>query len=332
MTGSMPLIRLDTVNPFLMEMRRRGLDASVALRSMELPGRTPASEDLFVAPLTVYELIERCGDLSKDPCFGYAVGAKTRPDAWSPLTAALSVSTTLGELLSRTVVNTHDYSSATHFFVNTGSARTTFGFDRAMEPAFTPSHCDAFYVGLMTRILQNALGDKWSAHEVLFHVCDPSAVPRTAERLRLAKADRLGVKMSFPSAWLFEQLSFSGVKSNETDAPVDAMPDSLVEAMRIALRPHVHKPDLSADVAAKLCGYNRRRLSKDLLGKGTSISRQIALLRADVAKGLLADSDERVADIAESVGYLDATVFSRAFKKWTGQSPKEYRQSHRLSA
>lgn len=329
MTGNMPLIRLDTVNPFLLELRRRGFDATALLRSMELPDRVPATDDVFLAPLTVYQLIEHCGGLSEDPCFGYAVGLKTNPRSWSPLQAAVQGAKSLGGLLSRTVVNTHDYSSATHFFVNTGSARTTFGFERTVSPTFMPSHCDAFYVGLLVRIFQLALRNKWDAREVLFHVSDTDALPQTSERLRLAKGDRMGMQVSFPSTWLFEALTESTLLTGEPVTQGGAVPDTLVESMRVALRPHLHKAELSTESAAKLCGYSRRRLSRELLQKGTSISKQIASLRAEAASELLAVSDERVADIAESVGYLDPTVFSRAFKKWTGQSPMEYRQAHR---
>ena len=46
-----------------------------------------------------------------------------------------------------------------------------------------------------------------------------------------------------------------------------------------------------------------------------------------LAERELRNSDQSVAAIAAKVGYLNATVFSRAFKRWTGQSPGQFRRS-----
>jgi AraC-like DNA-binding protein len=91
----------------------------------------------------------------------------------------------------------------------------------------------------------------------------------------------------------------------------------------------LHEPDLTVEKAAKICGYKIRRLSRELRDEGTTLSKEIAGLRAARAKKDLADSDQRVAEIALAVGFRDPTVFSRAFKNWTEQSPQEYRRTHR---
>ena len=51
------------------------------------------------------------------------------------------------------------------------------------------------------------------------------------------------------------------------------------------------------------------------------------------AKRYLAESDERLREIAQRVGYKDEFYFSRIFKKKVGMSPSEYaRNSRRLIA
>jgi AraC-like DNA-binding protein len=80
---------------------------------------------------------------------------------------------------------------------------------------------------------------------------------------------------------------------------------------------------------AEICGYNKRKLSRRLREHGTTIVKEIARLRADIARENLAKSRMRIAKIGESVGFKDPTVFSRAFKNWTGQSPQEYRRTNK---
>ncbi|WP_442603581.1 helix-turn-helix transcriptional regulator [Paenibacillus sp. KN14-4R] len=48
-------------------------------------------------------------------------------------------------------------------------------------------------------------------------------------------------------------------------------------------------------------------------------------VRMEAAKELLRTTDLRALDIAEQVGYADANYFSHCFRKFVGQSPKEYR-------
>jgi AraC-like DNA-binding protein len=49
-------------------------------------------------------------------------------------------------------------------------------------------------------------------------------------------------------------------------------------------------------------------------------------LRRDIAINLLSHSSKSVADIASELGFAESSAFHRAFKKWTGVNPGEYRQ------
>ncbi|GGF58961.1 AraC family transcriptional regulator [Alteromonas lipolytica] len=72
-----------------------------------------------------------------------------------------------------------------------------------------------------------------------------------------------------------------------------------------------------------------KTLMRRLKEEGTSFQQLKDIVRRDKAVHLLLRSDLSVYDIAEQVGYSDTAVFSRAFKKWTGEPPKRYRDKHR---
>jgi AraC-like DNA-binding protein len=52
-------------------------------------------------------------------------------------------------------------------------------------------------------------------------------------------------------------------------------------------------------------------------------------LRRDAAIEYLARPDMTLLDIADQLGFSEASTFHRAFKTWTGVAPGEYRQRHR---
>ncbi len=65
----------------------------------------------------------------------------------------------------------------------------------------------------------------------------------------------------------------------------------------------------------------RRRLDKE----GQSYRAILDDLRRDLALSLLSNSDKPIADIAAELGFTEASTFYRAFRKWTGARPSEYR-------
>lgn len=59
---------------------------------------------------------------------------------------------------------------------------------------------------------------------------------------------------------------------------------------------------------------------------GRSPMQHLTSLRIERAQHLLATTDDKVESVARQVGFDDASVFSRAFKRWVGRSPKAYRE------
>jgi two-component system response regulator YesN len=59
---------------------------------------------------------------------------------------------------------------------------------------------------------------------------------------------------------------------------------------------------------------------------GESFSAYVARLRMDKAKLFLKNTDMKVAEIAQSVGYPDSNYFATAFKQTVGLSPTEFRK------
>ena len=329
MTSKLPLIRLSAINPFLLELRRRGADAESLLQSLGLPGDIPASDELFVSSLAIYELVERSAETAGDPRLGFQIGNALELHAWDPIALAADESRTVGELLNRFIVHAAEHSSATNFYLRADGERATFGFERVVPPPFRQGQGDAFYVGFIARMLMHATQSLWDVSEVMFHIADPYCIPQDHQPYRVAASDSPGMRVSFPSTWLFEPFEKSAFHIDGSNKPRDPLPYSLINSMRAALEPHLHEPDLTVERASQICGHDRRRLSRELSSEGTTISKQIAKLRAEKAEKDLAETSHRVADIAQTVGFTDPTVFSRAFKNWTGQSPQEYRRTHR---
>jgi two-component system response regulator YesN len=62
---------------------------------------------------------------------------------------------------------------------------------------------------------------------------------------------------------------------------------------------------------------------------GKSFSDLMNGIRVDKARELMSDPSLHIVDVAEKVGFTDMAHFSRVFRKQTGQSANEYRNTIR---
>lgn len=79
--------------------------------------------------------------------------------------------------------------------------------------------------------------------------------------------------------------------------------------------------------AAKVLGISERTLQRHLRKEGTSFAELIDEARHLRAKRLLSVNHHSDADIAERLGFSEPRAFRRAFKRWCGETPQEFRMA-----
>ena len=88
---------------------------------------------------------------------------------------------------------------------------------------------------------------------------------------------------------------------------------------------------VSLEEVAQRLGIKARSLRSRLAEAGTSFNQLLADYRCNLARRLLASTAESIDEIVYLTGFSEPSTFYRAFKRWTGQTPVEYRNSRRHS-
>src|SRR5262245_51524119 len=87
---------------------------------------------------------------------------------------------------------------------------------------------------------------------------------------------------------------------------------------------------LSLGKVAVVAGINATHLSEKFKQvTGVKFVDYVARTRFEKARELLEDVDLRVSEIAFAVGFQSLSQFNRVFKKLSGKSPTDYRNSER---
>ena len=88
----------------------------------------------------------------------------------------------------------------------------------------------------------------------------------------------------------------------------------------------VRPRSVSLTIASRL-HCSRSTLQRQLSAEGTSYRDILETTRRALATHYLKDGDQSQAQIAFMIGFADQSNFARAFKRWTGVSPGEYRKA-----
>lgn len=105
----------------------------------------------------------------------------------------------------------------------------------------------------------------------------------------------------------------------------------LVQDVRKIIGELLETQEVSLDMVAQHLGMTARNLRTALAAAETNFNQILSDYRSLLAKRLLVRTNESVEEIVYLTGFSEPSTFYRAFKRWTGQTPVEYRKEKKGS-
>ena len=99
----------------------------------------------------------------------------------------------------------------------------------------------------------------------------------------------------------------------------------VVARCKAAILEHLASGEISEDEAALRLNMSPRTLQRKLAETGTSYKALLDGTRKDLALRYIGDPHRSITDITFSLGFAGPSSLTRAFKRWTGASPSDYR-------
>ena len=90
--------------------------------------------------------------------------------------------------------------------------------------------------------------------------------------------------------------------------------------------------EVSEDLMAEQLHMSRRTLQRKLAEVDLTYQKLVDDTRRDLAMRHLEDPRHSITDVTFLLGFSQQSAFTRAFKRWTGMSPSEYRAQRSVSA
>ena len=320
------------------ELRNQGLDVERIAREAGLEMREINNEDGWIPFLKHAALLEIAAQETGDDFFGLHVGKKVDPRDLGALGYIGLSSRTLGDAL----LNLERYlATVTEAFL----IQASFDDDQVYVN-FKPS--DASF----TRHRQACEFGSCVFVKGYQFFSQPELTPASVQFCHRADSGTskheqiLGCPVTFGRDRLIVVL-----KRKDLAAPIETADDRLLrilehycedvllqrapqkteqmknlEGLIIDLLP---KGQAKAKVVATEMGMSERTLLRTLADQGTSFSEILSELRHDLALKYLRQPELNLTQIAFLLGYANQSAFSAAFKRTTGQAPREIRAATR---
>ena len=190
-------------------------------------------------------------------------------------------------------------------------------------------------VATMFRILQGLCGGDWRPTEIrLAHRAPPDLKPYRRCFGMKPTFDAAEYAVEFKASWLDRPVpqddpELIRLLQRHILALEAKYEGNLVVQVRALLRAAILAGNAREEQIAALLSLSRRTMHRRLLAEGTQFRELDAECRYGIARQLLEHSALPITEIAGTLGYSEASVFTRAFRRWSGIAPTRWREQHR---
>jgi AraC-like DNA-binding protein len=320
--------------PVAHALRLQGIDALDVLEEVGIDGAKAANPDWRVQHADFNRLMNRCVELTGEEVFGLQAAEQLQPQVLHALGLAWLSSDTVydglkrlvrfGKLVSTTLdLGLREEGDVVHIDLGSNVAIDNFA----------PANRD-YGVGMIVRMSQMTLGEFLAPISVAIE----RPAPAQPERWEYMLSSRVefnapSTSITWSRADIMEPLltgdpALARVNDEQTQAYLDSflaqttsreVVDKIIERLPDG-------PPNQQQIADSLHVSNRT-LQRKLKEEGTSFMDLLQDTRLQLARKYLRQPNRSVVETSYLLGFSEPSTFSRAFKRWTGVAPIEFRDA-----
>jgi AraC-like DNA-binding protein len=310
------------------------VDVDAFLRSLDIDPMTIKSPDEYISVDTYLRIQDSAAEYINDPYFGLHMGEFAEAGSWSILGYVMMNCKTLAEAFEKS-------GKYSRIIGNMIEGKTKVRFKTVQVTLYTPPqtpkmsrHCYESTLSSSVRMMRLLSGTQVSPLEVTFIYPKPQS---TAEYERIFCCSvKFGQKEnSMTLDWSIGDIPIRMANSTLLEHFEKYAQDFLAQmecnnaehtrAVTKIILSQLDDEGLSIQKVAKEMAVSVRTLQNHLEAEGVAFSDLLRDIREKLAKKYLHEN-YTVEQITYLLGFSEPSVFRKAFKKWSGITPKEFRE------
>lgn len=325
---AIPVLRATAYRPIVDKLRLMGVPVDAHLERLGVPPDALDHQDRLLPERPLWELIDLVHRREGVEDLGFQIGASHRVTDIENFRPLLAGHPTLLKMILAFCSGGQTHNNYWEFRV----ARVPGGvlLCRGSSPIDVGRWpLEQYAVSYLVDLVRMAAPRSWWPREIWLQT--PLA-PRPSERRWLRGARlHLGSRATaipIPDSLLGRRPA-SSPRPGAPGLEMDPIPKAFVPVFREVVQSLFLAGRPSLRDMGKATGLHPRTLQRVLTQAGTSFREVLDDVRLEMACARLEDGVEAVTVIAGDLGYQDVPAFSRAFRHWTGVSPRAYRKANR---
>ncbi len=311
-----------------------GVSPVAVLRQAGLPMGLFDQSRIWVTTEEMFALYNAIHEISADAGIGLKLGSEDRPEHYSPIAIAALYSRSFGDALKR-IARYKRLVSPQELRIIEGSKECAVEFVWLLaETTEAPTWIDMCFAWTVT-IGRRGTGRSINpsrvelrrpeAHRRLYEDYFGCSVRFGARRNKLYfRAEEVSQRFVTHNPELLELIApqlEAELKQQLADRPLKEQAQGILKRLLAGEKPRLD------DVAVEL-RVSARTLQRRLLEEGITFHDLVEEARREMAQQYLRQPSLELNETAYLLGYEDPNSFIRAFHKWEGTSPGEWRSSH----
>jgi AraC-like DNA-binding protein len=327
-----PSVSLRAATGLVEAMAAAGCDPEQILGPLGLTAEKLGDPEGFVASADFARILDAAARASGDDCFGLHFGERVHPRDFGPLAYVVLNSPTFGAGFDNVARYLRVHNEAARVSFVPGPRGSQLQLALAL-PAGLRRHHVEFSLAVMLGTLRMMAGSQWAPIEVQFEHAAPA---RPAEMIRA-----FGAPVSFGrgvNAFVVEA-DFAArpvpaadprlypIMRQYLDGILTELPheDALLDSIRRAIGEVIRDGEPTLALVAGRLGIGARTLQRQLKQRAVSFSKLADDTRRQFSLRYLRDPENTLSEVSYLLGYSEVSAFNRAFRRWTGSTPSEFR-------
>jgi AraC-like DNA-binding protein len=247
-------------------------------------------------------------------------------------------SPTLGDALSRAVRYHMIWNEGAEFKLETDGEQVRLAYHYVdLNGAGCRQDCE-MTLALIMSFGRRVTGVDWTPREVRFQHSEPAD---TSEHRRIFRAplsfEKPVSELVFESRVLELPLAEADpglcvVLDRQVEGLLAKLPrrGGLSDGVRALLRQAINGGDPGLEAISQQLGLSPRTLQRKLKEEHTSHQDLLDEMRRDLSVSYLREPEMAICEVAYLLGFSEPSAFHRAFRRWTGTTPRAYRATGRF--
>lgn len=318
------------LHPFIALFEQRGGKLAPVLKAAGLEHFDLSDPATLITGNALNQTLQEMAEALADPYFAARAAEAFVNDGPLFVRESYAAAQTLAEFLPLSILELNRQISSIRYSIQVNADVSLIRAKRTFRSVAPIVQADAALASMWVTFLRLVMSENFDLSRILVTAREDAGMPPDlVPRSSFLKREYSGVQIGFPSEWLRRRLTLDwNFPTNQRGEFTDTSPrETILQWIEKALLERIGERPFGINDLANQLGVHPKSLQRTLAGFGTSFQEIRDNLRREKALEILSANKTALnEELAEALGFSSAASFSRAFKKWTGAAPSEYRK------